>query len=559
MPATSSDGDEVGSPSTDLPVPVDDSVIPAPPPVSETSTEREPRKRRSDRLETKSSVTARQKPTAAATGATGTSHPDSDVGARSLAQVTRSGATDIVVARDDAGVETVAEMNVGALGTDISLLPLSASPDADNKSAVVARSGDPIPSPKSIDVVSGLLSVVGLGMPLAATDGPVAPPPAVILAGSLDLVRRDLERAFNDQPAGDTQQITTNALITDAQADELVPVALTAASESGSEPPSSAVPLELTVDPTSAERTAAFEKEQAERTEAFTEAQAARTEAFNEQVATQSPLEALVGSAAFVVSELANTAAFVVTEFVNYISFAVTEFIHGISDWFTAPEVFTGLYGDPTTNAQYWQAQSSKNCVLMSTAMIINQLKQTPNEPDEEDIVKEAQETDSVANPGKKMYQGLQSQDGVNVKDAMKLLDNHGISATLTEYDKTEGNQALRAVAFALEEQKAVSVGLHGGIIWNSVDPEHIPEDIHLPDHQVVVTGVDFTERVVYLNDSGFAEQGRNLKIPLDAFMKAWQVDNYETIIAELKEPNTSSSGPESASLTGSGVLINVA
>ncbi|WP_156426808.1 hypothetical protein [Mycobacterium sp. IS-3022] len=555
MPATTPDGDEVGSPSPNLPVPVDNSVIPAAPPVSEPSTEREPRKRRSDRLETSSSVTAPQKPTAGATGAAGTHQPDSDIGVRSLAQVNRSGATDIVVARDDAGVETVTKLNVGTLGTETSV-PLSASSDADNKSAVVARSGDPAPS---IDVVSSLLSVVGLGLPLAATDGPVAPPPTAILVGSLDLVRRDLERASKYQLAGDAQQITTTALLTDTQADELVPIVLTAASESDSEPPSSAVPLELTVEPTSAERTAAFQKEQANRIEAFTEAQAARTEAFNQQVATQSPLEALLGSAAFVVSELANTAALVVTEFVNYISFAVTEFIHEISDLFTAPEVFTGLYGDPTTNAQYWQAQSSKNCVLMSTAMIINQLKQAPNEPDEEDIVKEAQETDSVANPGKKMYQGLQSQDGVDVKDALKLLDNHGISATLTEYDKSEGNQALRAVAFALEEKKAVSVGLHGGIVWNSVDPEHVPEDIHLPDHQVVVTGVDFTERVVYLNDSGFAEQGRNLKVPLDAFMKAWQVDNYETIIAELKESNTSASEPESASFTGAGVLINVA
>ncbi|MGV0790153.1 hypothetical protein ABQF33_24950, partial [Mycolicibacterium sp. XJ2] len=108
------------------------------------------------------------------------------------------------------------------------------------------------------------------------------------------------------------------------------------------------VPDELTVEPTAAERAAAFYKAQAERTEAFIAAQAARTDAFNEQVETQyagNPLGALVGSAAFVVSELAHTAAVVVTEFVNYISYAVTEFIHGLSDWFTAPAVFTGMYG----------------------------------------------------------------------------------------------------------------------------------------------------------------------------------------------------------------------
>jgi hypothetical protein len=78
-------------------------------------------------------------------------------------------------------------------------------------------------------------------------------------------------------------------------------------------------------------------------------------------------------------------------------------------------------------------------------------------------------------------------------------------------------------------------------------------------DHQVVITGIDFDQRFVYLNDSGFAEQGKNLKVPLDAFMKAWQTDSYETIIAELKPAETSESGPESASFSGSGVLVSVA
>jgi hypothetical protein len=49
------------------------------------------------------------------------------------------------------------------------------------------------------------------------------------------------------------------------------------------------------------------------------------------------------------------------------------------------------------------------------------------------------------------------------------------------------------------------------------------------------------------------------MKVPLDAFMKAWQTDSYETIIAVLKQPNTSASGPEAASFSGSGVLVDVA
>ncbi|MGV0790139.1 hypothetical protein ABQF33_24870 [Mycolicibacterium sp. XJ2] len=199
----------------------------------------------------------------------------------------------------------------------------------------------------------------------------------------------------------------------------------------------------------------------------------------------------------------------------------------------------------------------------MATAMVIGQL--TGTSPTEDEIVDEAVQTDSVANPGKKMYQGLTSQDGVDVKDAIKLMDMHGISATITSYDKSEGNLALRAVAFALEDKKAVSVGLHGYTIWNAVENKPLPEGVLESDHQVVITGIDFDQRIVHLNDSGFGEDeqgingGKNMKVPLDAFMKAWQVDSYETIIAELKQPNTTASEPGSSRISNSGVLLAVA
>ncbi|RAV13951.1 hypothetical protein DQP55_09455 [Mycolicibacterium sp. GF69] len=501
-------------------------------------------------------MTGSQKPVAARIGATSTAQPTDVIDDRSVAHTAAAGAApDIISVPGDAtAVETVTV----ALDPDISL---PQNYDTVGDSTVVTQSSDPALSTTQTSVVSGLLSVVGLGLPLSAADGPVAPPSAVILVGSLDLVRRDLERITNVELAADTQQVTTNALIDETQSDEWLPVASTAASESAPEPPSYAVPDPLTVEPTATERTAAFQKEQAKRVATFTEEQTARTAAFKEQLAAQSaenPLGALVNSVGFVVSEVANTAAFVVTEFVNYISFAVTEFIQGLKDWFTAPAVFSGLYGDPEANAQYWRVQSAENCVLQSAAMIVGQL--TGTTPEEADIAQKAMEADSVANPGEKMYEGLNTQDRVDVRDAIALLDNeYGITATLTKYDKSEGNLALRALAFALEDNtKAVSVGLQGGTIWSAVEGNPLP-GISSADHQVVVTGIDFDERVVYLNDSGFPERGRNLNVPLDAFMRAWQTDNYETVIAQLKQPNTSASGPESPHISNSGILLDVA
>ncbi len=529
---------------TDPTVPVDSSGE-NPPVVLEDETEQEPSNPGSDLQDDDTSHNDTL--TAGANGATGTFQQGG--------QTTDSGATDVVVSHIDTGDDSGTTTHTYTL--DIALSQ-STSVDGDDQTVVIAESGDPEGSMTAVDVESGLLSLDTSG---SANDDPLGPPPAVLLVGALDLVRRDLDQLLDDQLTDDTSQITTDTLIIEEPSNDSEPVvALAAAAESEPEPPSSTVPRNLTLDPTSAERTAAFQKQQATRIETFNEAQAARIGAFNEQLAEQSaanPLGALVSSAAFVVSELVNTAAVVVTEFVNYISFAITEFIHGLSDWFTAPAVFTGMYGDPTTNQQYWRAQSSQNCVLMSTAMVIGQL--TGETPTEEDIVAEAVATDSVANPGQKMYQGLQSQDGVNVKDALKMLENHGITATLTEYDKSEGNLALRAVAFALDEKKAVSVGLHGGTIWAAVENEPLPQGVSAADHQVVVTGIDFDGRFVYLNDSGFAEQGKNLKVPLDAFMKAWQTDSYETIIAYKEPAETSGSGPASTNFSGSGVLVSVA
>ncbi|MGV0790160.1 hypothetical protein ABQF33_24985, partial [Mycolicibacterium sp. XJ2] len=82
--------------------------------------------------------------------------------------------------------------------------------------------------------VSGLLSAVGVGSPLSTVDGPVQPLPGVIMVGSLDLVRRDLERMNDDQLAIDTQQVT-NTLTAEVPPEELVPVATTT-TDSDTEP-----------------------------------------------------------------------------------------------------------------------------------------------------------------------------------------------------------------------------------------------------------------------------------------------------------------------------------
>ena len=505
-------------------MPVDGSVT-TPPVVTDDEAQRDTHTNGSDLQDSDSSATPDNTSPVSTFGATNTVQGGPDL--------TGLGATDLTESGTDTDAATATDTNTATLVVD---LPVD--------SQDVTPSGDPTPSLTSIDLDSGQLLDVDL-----STNGPVAPPLPGVLLGGLDQVRRDLEKGLHDSGS-----VTLAATV---QADP---------------PPSWEVPDDLTLDPTSAERTAAFQKEQAKRLAAFNASQAARVAAFNEQMQSADPVSALLNSAAFVVSELVNTAGVVVTEFVNYISFGITQFIQGISDWFTTPAVFTGLYGDPETNKQYHQTQKAENCVLQSMAMVINQLKGTAvPDPDEEAIAKLATETQSVANPDEKMYKGIYeldangqivyengepktTEDRVDIEDGRKLLDMYGVSSTLTKYDKTEGNLALRALAFALQDGKAVSVGVQGGTIWNSVQGQPLP-NMSSADHQIVVTGVDFDARVVYLNDTGLAA---GTKVDLNTFMRAWQSDNYETIVATLKVP-ASASGPASTSFSNSGMLVGVA
>ncbi|KUI19063.1 hypothetical protein AU192_04410 [Mycobacterium lehmannii] len=537
---------------------VDTSAPPTEPIVSEAPVEREQTKNRSDRAPTEYSVSL-QKSTAATVGATTASRPDSTISTRSLAHVTDSGPADVTASAQTIGVEAAPEAST--LVIEAELVPSDGS-GADNHNTVVTQAPDTGPSTASTGIVSGLLSAVGVGSPLSTVDGPVQPLPGVILVGSLDLMRRDLERMNDDQLVIDTEQVT-NTLTAEVPPEELVPVATTTTdsdTETDPEHPSWSVPDELTVEPTAHERAVAFAKAQAERAEAFTAAQEARTAAFNEQVAqatVQFGLAAIVATAAHVVEELAYVGVQVVTEFVHYAVYAVTEIVHAISDWFRAPAVFTGMYGNPEASAQYWRPQRAENCVLQSAAMMVGQL--TGTTPEEADIAAKAMAMQSVVDPTRAMYLGLHTQDRVADKDAIALLDaEYGIAATYTRYEKTEGNIALRALAFALEDdRKAVSVGVQGATIWNSVEGEPLP-NIDGADHQVVVTGIDFDERVVYLNDSGFPEQGRKMRVELDVFMRAWQSDGYETVIAQLKQP-ASDVGSHRISSPDSGVLLQVA
>jgi hypothetical protein len=180
-----------------------------------------------------------------------------------------------------------------------------------------------------------------------------------------------------------------------------------------------------------------------------------------------------------------------------------------------------GLYGDPAKAAQYWAPQSfGNNCVLMSVAGVVGQI--TGQMPSEQQIIDVAQKTPSVAEQGKTVYTDTQG-DGVDTRDIGVLLAHYGIHATTSEDAK--GQAALSALEDALNSRHAVLVAVSSATIWEG----HQPKD---GDHEVAVIGVDATNGVAHLNDSG-SDDGRDEQVPIATLMSAWGGGDFEMTVSQ--------------------------
>jgi hypothetical protein len=180
-----------------------------------------------------------------------------------------------------------------------------------------------------------------------------------------------------------------------------------------------------------------------------------------------------------------------------------------------------GMFGDPAKGAQYWAQQSfGNNCVLMSVAGVVGQV--TGQMPSEQQIIEVAQNTPSVAEHGKTVYTDTEG-DGVDTRDVGVLLAHYGIHATTSEDAK--GEAALGALETALGSRHAVMIAVSSATIWEG----HHPKD---GDHEVVVIGVDATNGVAHLNDSG-ADDGRDEQVPIATFMSAWGGGDFEMTVSQ--------------------------
>ncbi|MGE2729652.1 hypothetical protein ACQI4F_09240, partial [Mycolicibacterium vaccae] len=215
-----------------------------------------------------------------------------------------------------------------------------------------------------------------------------------------------------------------------------------------------------------------------------------------------------------------------------------------------------GQYGDAEDANQYWVSQSYSNCVLQASAAAIGQAtRSTP--PTEARMVELAKTTDSVAEPGRKMYLHERIDEGVDERDAAALMEKYfDVTTTYTKYGQydengkflgnptlEDGQRALGDLQAALARGEAAVVAYPVSIVWTAVtDFEPGPEDSYfVADHAAVVTQVDLKRGLIYVNDSSMTDQGKLVgqgkALPIGVFMTGWQAADFELITVKAKTP----------------------
>lgn len=200
-------------------------------------------------------------------------------------------------------------------------------------------------------------------------------------------------------------------------------------------------------------------------------------------------------------------------------------------------------YGNYLANYQYWKYQGNfGTCALMSTAAVIAQLTGNGMPVDMVALAREVQTLAETLPSGIKVGQSMYTEGlgGTYLADVVTLLNKFGINADHTTYLKTEGSLALDNMTAALSQGQSVIVALNNKLVYDAWNKQYFGEDYawyrgsaDQANHAVTVLSVNMTKGVVYINDSA-PRQGQGLAVPLDQFMKAWEVGSFDLTTAEL-------------------------
>lgn len=204
----------------------------------------------------------------------------------------------------------------------------------------------------------------------------------------------------------------------------------------------------------------------------------------------------------------------------------------------TAAASSNATYGDPVAAGKYWSHQHYDDCAIMSSADAIGQV--TGKTPAEEAIIKIAETTPSATHAGSIYIKPADtshpnSGNGTMLEDLPTLLKQYKVDSVISDKDaatKTGIKAGMEGIEQALSGHHAVIVALNAEMIWHQTVTNKYTNGDPRADHAVVVTGVDLANNIVHLNDSGIAD-GKDEKVALDLFLKAWDTGNEELVVTK--------------------------
>ncbi|CAN5734956.1 hypothetical protein BH20ACT4_BH20ACT4_04070 [soil metagenome] len=186
------------------------------------------------------------------------------------------------------------------------------------------------------------------------------------------------------------------------------------------------------------------------------------------------------------------------------------------------------LAGDPTADAEYWFPQSQNGwCAPASVTQVVAEFTGRP--VTEAEVVGRAQELGLLSydenDPAGHPFGGW---SGMTVEATEQLLDDLGVPSTTSSGDIVQLETFLR-------EGRSVLVPVDSSEAWTGEDDDRYG-DVG-SDHMLVVTGIDQSDGVVYMNDPGQPD-GAARMVPLDTFVDAWE-DGGNTMIVTDTAPAT--------------------
>ena len=186
----------------------------------------------------------------------------------------------------------------------------------------------------------------------------------------------------------------------------------------------------------------------------------------------------------------------------------------------------TSLVGDPFGEADLWFEQAvNGTCAPATVAQIVSEYSG-------QEFTDEQQFVDMAIDSGAMEVLPDGTTSGMYAHDIVDLLNDSGVPAEL------EDGLGIEDLKGYLAEDVGVAVMVDADEYWNPMYgmPEEAEDD--MPNHIVMVTGVDEEAGVVYINDTGTPD-GEALAVPIDYFLDAWDDSGSQAVVCDEPAPDS--------------------